>query len=182
MVRHLDIRTFWQRDGRCSSSQRRLTPGPGAGPNAGLASIYIYRGLGCDIYATRLRFLFGGGTQLTDVTSSAREGVSEGGAMDWTVIERMWTQAKGRIQSKWDKLTREDLELIAGRRDRLETKIQHLYGFSPDHVRKEVDDWLRWQVLFGPRGQRQLGRSEVGTSKHQIIGDTLGEISGRALG
>jgi hypothetical protein len=81
--------------------------------------------------------------------------------MDWTVIERMWTQAKGRIQSKWDKLTREDLELIA-----------------PDHVRKEVDDWLRWQVLFGPRGQRQLGRSEVGTSKH----DTLGEISGRALG
>jgi hypothetical protein len=27
--------------------------------------------------------------------------------MDWTVIERMWTQAKGRIQSKWDKLTRE---------------------------------------------------------------------------
>jgi hypothetical protein len=25
--------------------------------------------------------------------------------MDWTVIERMWTQAKGRIQSKWDKLT-----------------------------------------------------------------------------
>jgi uncharacterized protein YjbJ (UPF0337 family) len=102
--------------------------------------------------------------------------------MDWTVIERMWTQAKGRIQSKWDKLTREDLELIAGRRDRLETKIQHLYGFSPDHVRKEVDDWLRWQVLFGPRGQRQLGRSKVGTSKHQIIGDTLEEISGRALG
>jgi len=43
MVRHLDIRTFWQRDGRCSSSQRRLTPGPGAGPNAGLASIYISR-------------------------------------------------------------------------------------------------------------------------------------------
>jgi uncharacterized protein YjbJ (UPF0337 family) len=79
--------------------------------------------------------------------------------MDWTVIERMWTQAKGRIQSKWDKLTRDDLELIAGRRERLEAKIRHLYGFSPDHVRKEVDDWLRWQVLFGPRRQRQLGRS-----------------------
>jgi uncharacterized protein YjbJ (UPF0337 family) len=55
--------------------------------------------------------------------------------MDWTVIERMWTQAKGRIQSKWDKLTKEDFELIAGRRDRLEAKIRHVYGFSPDHVR-----------------------------------------------
>ena len=50
--------------------------------------------------------------------------------MDWTVIERMWTQANGRIQSKWDKLTREDLELIAGRRDRLETKIRtKLHGW-----------------------------------------------------
>ena len=81
--------------------------------------------------------------------------------MDWTVIERMWTQAKGRIQSKWDKLTKEDLELIAGRRDRLEAKIRTVQCFSPDHVRKEVDDWLRWQVLFGPRGQRQLGRSTL---------------------
>jgi uncharacterized protein YjbJ (UPF0337 family) len=72
---------------------------------------------------------------------------------------RLSNASKGRIQSKWDKLSRDDLELIAGRRDRLETKIRHLYGFSPDHVRKEVDDWLRWQVLFGPRGQRQLGRS-----------------------
>ena len=66
--------------------------------------------------------------------------------MDWTMIERMWRQAKGRIQSKWDKLTNEDLELIAGRRERLEAKIRHLYGFSPEQVRKEVDDWLvgRW--------------------------------------
>ena len=79
--------------------------------------------------------------------------------MDWTVIERMWMQAKGRIQSKWDKLTNEDLELIAGRRERLEAKIGHVYGFSPDHVIKEGDDWLRWQVVFGPRGQRQLGTS-----------------------
>ena len=81
--------------------------------------------------------------------------------MDWTMIERMWRQAKGRIQSKWDKLTNEDLELIAGRRERLEAKIRHLYGFSPEQVRKEVDDWLRWQVVFGPRGQRQLGRSAL---------------------
>jgi uncharacterized protein YjbJ (UPF0337 family) len=75
-------------------------------------------------------------------------------------IERMWTQAKGRIQSKWDKFTNEDLELIAGRRERLEARIRHLYGFSPDHAIKEVDDWLRWQVVFGRRGrQRQLGSS-----------------------
>jgi hypothetical protein len=29
-----------------------------------------------------------------------------------------------------------------------------------------VDDWLRWQVLFGPRGQRQLGRSRSALAMH----------------
>jgi len=49
--------------------------------------------------------------------------------MDWTVIERMWTQAKGRIQSKWDKLTNEDLELIegvSGLRQRSDTSMASL--------------------------------------------------------
>ena len=53
----------------------------------------------------------------------------------------MWKQAKGKIQEKWDKLTEDDLKFIDGRRDRLEGRIQQRYGFSPDHVRKEVDDW-----------------------------------------
>jgi len=66
--------------------------------------------------------------------------------MDWDHVERIWKQAKGKVQEKWGKLTDEDLKLIGGRRDRLEGKIQQRYGFAPDHVRKEVDDWARWQV------------------------------------
>lgn len=57
--------------------------------------------------------------------------------MDWDHVARMWKQAKGKIQEKWGKLTDDDLELIGGRRDRLEGKIQQRYGFAPDHVRKE---------------------------------------------
>ena len=65
--------------------------------------------------------------------------------MDWNTIERMWKEAKKKIQAKWDKLTDEDLELIGGRRDRLETKIHQRYVFAPDHVSKEVDDLVRCQ-------------------------------------
>ena len=64
----------------------------------------------------------------------------------YETCERNWKQAKGKIQEKWDKLTDDDLKFIDGRRDRLEDRIQPRYGFSPDHVRKEVDDWVRWQV------------------------------------
>ena len=70
--------------------------------------------------------------------------------MDWDRIEGNWKQFKQKAQEKWDKLTEDDLTVINGRRDRLEDKIQQRYGFALEHVRKEVDDWMRWQ----PEDQR----------------------------
>ena len=66
--------------------------------------------------------------------------------MDWDEIEENWKQAKGKIKEKWGKLTDGDLVAIEGRRSRLEDRIDKRYGFASDHVRKEIDDWLRWQI------------------------------------
>jgi uncharacterized protein YjbJ (UPF0337 family) len=82
-------------------------------------------------------------------------------AMNWMQIEDMWEQAKTKIQRKWGKLTDDDLELIGGRRERLEGKIRQLYGFAPDHVRKEIDDWVRWQMPFGERRRTARFRSAL---------------------
>jgi uncharacterized protein YjbJ (UPF0337 family) len=49
------------------------------------------------------------------------------------------------IKRKWAKLTEDDLNSIDGQRNRLEETIHKRYGFAPEHIRKEVDDWLRWQ-------------------------------------
>jgi uncharacterized protein YjbJ (UPF0337 family) len=65
--------------------------------------------------------------------------------MDWDQIQQNWNQAKKTIKRKWEKLTDEDLDAIRGERDRLENSIHNRYGFTADHIRKEVDDWLRWQ-------------------------------------
>lgn len=65
--------------------------------------------------------------------------------MDWQQIEENWARFKLAIREKWGKLSEDDLEAIAGRRKRLEDTLHQRYGFAPDHVRKEVDDWLRWQ-------------------------------------
>ena len=65
--------------------------------------------------------------------------------MDWDHIARNWQQFNQRVRAKWEKLTDDDLAMINGRRNRLEVKIRQRYGFSSDHIRKEVDDWVRWQ-------------------------------------
>ena len=70
--------------------------------------------------------------------------------MHWDSIEGRWKQAKGKVKEKWAKLSEDDLDIIAGRRDRLEGKIQQRYGFAIEYVRKEVDDWVRWQVPVSP--------------------------------
>jgi uncharacterized protein YjbJ (UPF0337 family) len=67
--------------------------------------------------------------------------------MDWSRVERDWEHFKDRIRRKWGRLTDKDLEAIGGSRDRLIGKIQQRYGFAEDHIRKEVDDWSRWQTF-----------------------------------
>src|SRR5262245_54243920 len=86
-----------------------------------------------------------------------------GKAMNWLQVADSWRESKTRVQRKWVKLTDDDLELIDGRRDRLERKILQLYGFAPDHVRKEVDDWVRWQGLARSRSRKAQLRSALAT-------------------
>jgi uncharacterized protein YjbJ (UPF0337 family) len=62
--------------------------------------------------------------------------------MDWDRIEGNWKQFKGQVKEQWGKLTDDEIDEIAGRRDQLEGKIQERYGIAKDQVRKDVDTWL----------------------------------------
>ena len=44
--------------------------------------------------------------------------------MDWNRVDGNWKQIKGRVKQKWGKLTDDDLNVINGRREQLEGKIQ----------------------------------------------------------
>jgi uncharacterized protein YjbJ (UPF0337 family) len=99
--------------------------------------------------------------------------------MDWHKIEENWKHIKQKIAAKWDRLTDSDLDAINGRRDRLEARISKRYGFAADHVRKEVDDWLRWQTTksqLNPRAKPihrghtlLLKTKRIGKQSHQNI-------------
>jgi uncharacterized protein YjbJ (UPF0337 family) len=44
--------------------------------------------------------------------------------MDWNRVEGNWKQMKGKIKEQPGKLTDDDLDVIHGKRDQLEDKIQ----------------------------------------------------------
>jgi uncharacterized protein YjbJ (UPF0337 family) len=68
--------------------------------------------------------------------------IQEEMAMDWNRIEGNWKQFKGAAKEKWGKLTDDDLNVIDGRRDQLEGKLQQRYGFAKDQIQRDVDDWF----------------------------------------
>lgn len=54
-----------------------------------------------------------------------------------------WNQVKGKVKEQWGKLTDDDLDVIAGRRDQLYGKIQERHGVARDEAEKQVKDFER---------------------------------------
>jgi len=74
--------------------------------------------------------------------------------MNWEQLEGSWKQLKGTVRQKWAKLTDNDLEYIAGKRDRFVGKLQERHGLSKEEAERRADEWLRAQ-LGADRGHDQ---------------------------
>ena len=61
--------------------------------------------------------------------------------MNWDTVEGKWKQMTGEVQAQWGKLTGDDMDVIAGNKEKLVGKIQERYGYSKDEAEREVDQW-----------------------------------------
>lgn len=53
-------------------------------------------------------------------------------------IEGNWKQVKGKVKEQWGKLTDDDLDVIAGKRDQLMGRIQERHGIAKDEAEQQV--------------------------------------------
>jgi uncharacterized protein YjbJ (UPF0337 family) len=58
-------------------------------------------------------------------------------------IEGNWKQVKGKVKEQWGKLTDDDLDVIAGKRDQLLGRIQQRHGVARDEAERQVDTFER---------------------------------------
>ena len=63
--------------------------------------------------------------------------------MNWDKIAGEWREAKGNLRAKWAKLTDDDLEAIAGRKDVLVGRLQQRYGRKKEEAERDVDSFLQ---------------------------------------
>jgi uncharacterized protein YjbJ (UPF0337 family) len=63
--------------------------------------------------------------------------------MNWDQLQGMWKQSEGKVREKWGKLTDDDLNVIAGRRDQLIGRIQERYGIAREEAEKQADAFVK---------------------------------------
>ena len=63
--------------------------------------------------------------------------------MNWDQVEGKWKQYKGALKERWGKLTDDDFDVIAGKRDQLVGRIQERYGITREQAQTEVDNYVR---------------------------------------
>ena len=63
----------------------------------------------------------------------------------WTGTESKGTGNNSRVEPRRNggRLTEDDLDVINGRQDQLEGKLQERYGIAKDQAKKDVDAWFK---------------------------------------
>jgi uncharacterized protein YjbJ (UPF0337 family) len=62
--------------------------------------------------------------------------------MNRNVLEGKWMQLRGAVREKWGDLTDDDLDQIAGKREKLQGVLQERYGYTEMEANREIDDFL----------------------------------------
>jgi uncharacterized protein YjbJ (UPF0337 family) len=64
--------------------------------------------------------------------------------MNWNEISGQWTHLRGKLKEHWGKLTDDELETIAGNREKFIGKLQEKHGLSKDEAERQLEEWQRY--------------------------------------
>jgi uncharacterized protein YjbJ (UPF0337 family) len=61
--------------------------------------------------------------------------------MNQDTFEGNWKQFRGKVKEEWGKLTDDDLDVIAGKRDQLLGRLQERYGIAKDAAEARIKEF-----------------------------------------
>jgi uncharacterized protein YjbJ (UPF0337 family) len=62
--------------------------------------------------------------------------------MNWDQLAGNWRQVRGKVREKWGRLSDQDLDVIAGKRDQLLGLLQERYGIAREEAQRQADDFV----------------------------------------
>jgi len=62
--------------------------------------------------------------------------------MNWTNLQGNWNELKGKVKTKFGRLTDDDLTQAEGHKDRLVGMIQQKYGIARDKAEQQLEEFM----------------------------------------
>jgi uncharacterized protein YjbJ (UPF0337 family) len=110
-----------------------------------------------------------------------RQDAVEVQTMNTDIFEGQWRQMRGQLRSWWGRLSDDDIENIAGQKDKLVGLLQEKYGYTREQARHEVD--RRLQEYNQPTGQAiQSAPREEASNRGSMAGAAMGKAREAAAG
>lgn len=98
--------------------------------------------------------------------------------MNTDTFEGQWRQMKGELRSWWGRLSDNDFEKIAGKKDRLIGTLQEKYGYTREAAQQEIDrrfkeydERMRTSSPGRPRETIHQSAQNIGASYERDVGD-----------
>jgi len=67
--------------------------------------------------------------------------------MNENILEGKWKQLRGYLRERWGEITDDELDQIAGKRDRLAGLLQERYGYTQMEADQQIDDFVsEWEA------------------------------------
>jgi uncharacterized protein YjbJ (UPF0337 family) len=100
-------------------------------------------------------------------------------------FEGQWRQMRGELRSWWGKLSENDFERIAGKKDRLIGLLQEKYGYTREAAQQEVDrrfreydERTRTSTSTQKSGKTGEGMSDSGAAQPiAAVGEKIGSLA-----
>lgn len=84
--------------------------------------------------------------------------------MDWEHIEKNWDEFKWKFKQNWTEVSDQQLDMVAGKRDRISRVIERTYHIRPSEAEQQLSDWQNAQInidghfyVADPAVHRSLG-------------------------
>jgi uncharacterized protein YjbJ (UPF0337 family) len=71
--------------------------------------------------------------------------------MNSDILKGNWRQLRGAVRERWGKLTDDDLDVIAGQRDKLVGRVQEMYGVARDEAERQVREFEHIPAAMPPQ-------------------------------
>ena len=105
--------------------------------------------------------------------------------MNTDTFEGRWRQMRGELRSWWGKLSENDFEKIAGRKDRLLGMLQEKYGYTREAAQQEIDRRLREydEGTHTATATQKSGKTDERTEDNgaaqvaTTVGETIGSLA-----